>query len=540
MDINNIQALIAQGLITDVASVDPNKAYVAVGVFQPGNRPAGSGNNTYPSYALPLSELLSGVAYTASHGITLVGNDFQLASNLISQFINDSGYVTSATGTTELQPVISQLNNPPGSPVLGDRYLINTAPTGAWVGNANNIAEWNGSGWTYTITVLNNIVYVTTTLTTLRYDGSSWIAWAGTAVLQNGNTTIVPLNIGTNTAQPVTFKTNNLEVGRVLTNGNWGFGTTTPTARVHIKGVGATSATFALKVDSSLTASNGYWFSVSNAGRLTSGCIPDLLNTTNFGHTFAAPSGSLNALNISTTGLNQSLFVVNTNGSFAIGHLASPVSQFSGDGTGLFQFSGDTSQSVGINVTATATIHAKGIDSTSSNYSMKIDNSSGSPLLYVRNDQKVSIGTSVIDASLRIQRNDLTKPALIIGNATGSDNWHYVNSVPNAYAWLDMLDGDMTVSNNYRILHSINNNGVYEAYYNNVGVVRMTFDTAVGNNRIITKTDSNNYSFQVYSDGKIGMASLPTSNTGLSTGDLYVDTAANILANGDKVVGWKV
>jgi hypothetical protein len=38
----------------------------------------------------------------------------------------------------------------------------------------------------------------------------------------------------------------------------------------------------------------------------------------------------------------------------------------------------------------------------------------------------------------------------------------------------------------------------------------------------------------------INSAGLPTSNAGLSTGDFYVSTAATILANGDKVVGWKV
>lgn len=100
MDILNVQSLIAQGLITDIASIDPNKAYITVGVYQPGNRPAGSGNNTYPSYAIPVAEFLAtGGVYTGSNGIALVGNDFQLASHLISQFTNDSGYITSAAIT---------------------------------------------------------------------------------------------------------------------------------------------------------------------------------------------------------------------------------------------------------------------------------------------------------------------------------------------------------------------------------------------------------------------------------------------------------
>lgn len=43
-----------------------------------------------------------------------------------------------------------------------------------------------------------------------------------------------------------------------------------------------------------------------------------------------------------------------------------------------------------------------------------------------------------------------------------------------------------------------------------------------------------------FNGGKVSMTALPAGSGGLATGDLYVDTAANILANGDKVVGWKV
>lgn len=43
----------------------------------------------------------------------------------------------------------------------------------------------------------------------------------------------------------------------------------------------------------------------------------------------------------------------------------------------------------------------------------------------------------------------------------------------------------------------------------------------------------------IMANGKISMKSLPTSDTGLSAGDLYVSSAATILANGDLVVGYK-
>ena len=43
---------------------------------------------------------------------------------------------------------------PPGSPTVGDRYLIGLVPgvsaaTGAWAGRDGDIAQWGGSAWTY-------------------------------------------------------------------------------------------------------------------------------------------------------------------------------------------------------------------------------------------------------------------------------------------------------------------------------------------------------------------------------------------------------
>ena len=49
-------------------------------------------------------------------------------------------------------PVLSQGDNdPPPSPNTGDRYIIGSSPTGAWAGRSNDIAEWNGSIWLFTV-----------------------------------------------------------------------------------------------------------------------------------------------------------------------------------------------------------------------------------------------------------------------------------------------------------------------------------------------------------------------------------------------------
>ncbi len=46
--------------------------------------------------------------------------------------------------------VISRaLDTPPASPANGDRYIVGSAPTGAWVGQASKVALWIGGAWNF-------------------------------------------------------------------------------------------------------------------------------------------------------------------------------------------------------------------------------------------------------------------------------------------------------------------------------------------------------------------------------------------------------
>lgn len=222
-----IESLIAQRKVVKTADLsNPNNDYMIVGVYQNGTNKSKGDGTSYKNYVISIAELLGGGStYTGSNGIILVGNDFQFASQDISQFINDSGYITSA--------------------------------------------------------------------------------W-----LPDGNTFGVERYIGTDDNFGLPFRTNNTEVARFDTLGNFGVGSgiINPTARVQIKGVSATLADYALRIDNSAVTSlfyvrndgmvnsdNGY--SINNVRRFWT---DPTLNIVGWNHTTASPltlgSGSRNVI----------------------------------------------------------------------------------------------------------------------------------------------------------------------------------------------------------------------------------------------------
>lgn len=52
-----IQPLISDGRLLKLSDINPNTSYVQVGVWQPNQQASGSPGNSYPSYALPISEI---------------------------------------------------------------------------------------------------------------------------------------------------------------------------------------------------------------------------------------------------------------------------------------------------------------------------------------------------------------------------------------------------------------------------------------------------------------------------------------------------
>jgi hypothetical protein len=89
------------------------------------------------------------------------------------------------------------LATPPGSPADGDSYLIAASPTGAWAGEAGNIAWYMNTAWKFITPIEGFTAWVNDENVFVGYDGSSW------STLAAPSGTYLPLSGGTLTGDVV-------------------------------------------------------------------------------------------------------------------------------------------------------------------------------------------------------------------------------------------------------------------------------------------------------------------------------------------------
>lgn len=88
-------------------------------------------------------------------------------------------YLVADGSDLNISTVLALQNDPPGSPVVGDSYIVGTSPTGAWAAHADDVALWTLRGWVFAQPGVGQTVYNQATDGNLQYDESGdWVGFA--------------------------------------------------------------------------------------------------------------------------------------------------------------------------------------------------------------------------------------------------------------------------------------------------------------------------------------------------------------------------
>ena len=216
---------------------------------------------------------------------------------------------------------------------------------------------------------------------------------------------------------------------------------------------------------------------------------------------------------------------------------------------------------VGIGIPSPAAkLHIKGADATSANYALKVDNSATTSLLYAKNDGEIGMnGFTIRQLSSTTYFKTSGTGGYMFNNASDSTNLGKITNTGQIlfgdisdanYVGVGMAVKALGLTSNVTkeifatfFKSNTDQDGLYFSSKQGAVYIQPYSVNAVNQSLILGGRNSGTGVLETLilkSSGVINTPTLPTTNTGLSTGDLYVETAANILANGDKVVGWKV
>lgn len=215
---------------------------------------------------------------------------------------------------------------------------------------------------------------------------------------------------------------------------NVGIGTLTPTAKLHVLTnstdyvqlkVGNSNGNYATGLELGTSVSNTP--TIYKIGSSATGIASDYYNKMVFAY-----GGANNAITTDfvfalsdNLSIGSTFRVVNDGGNLNNG--------FSRTIFGVY--GGVTNNSVGVGMGSaipTSRLQIKGIDSTSSNYALKVDNSASSPILYARNNAVVGIGIASPTATLHVvdtQTPDSTRKVLSINDSIGTENLYVSRNV---------------------------------------------------------------------------------------------------------------
>lgn len=190
-------ALQTDGILFDTLTVDPSspsegqqwynsteqkfKVYrnsVVTSFTDAADLSAHSGSTSNP-HAVTLEQArqagatLAGPINMGGFAITNIAQGTNPTDGANRQYVSDQ-IKSALRGWDWQESVLSRTNTPPGSPVTGARYLITAVASGAWAGKENQIAEWEGAAWAYTVPTKGCTTRSEADNTLYTFDGTTW------------------------------------------------------------------------------------------------------------------------------------------------------------------------------------------------------------------------------------------------------------------------------------------------------------------------------------------------------------------------------
>lgn len=88
-----------------------------------------------------------------------------------------------------LCPVVEAvgINSPPSSPILGQAWIIGTAPSGVWLGSANALAGWTAGGWRFVQLPVGASVMIRSNSLKWKRNSASWVVSPTASVPSGGS-----------------------------------------------------------------------------------------------------------------------------------------------------------------------------------------------------------------------------------------------------------------------------------------------------------------------------------------------------------------
>lgn len=141
------------------------------------------GDYSFDVGAIPLAVIYGKTGYVYFYN----ADDTTTADDGLTCLVSGDGrrYQLADMSAIAIASVLAIENTPPGSPTVGDAYVVDTSPTGAWASHAKDVALYTVRGWVFATPKVGQALLVEDIEANYQYDVSG--AWGPLTASFGGN-----------------------------------------------------------------------------------------------------------------------------------------------------------------------------------------------------------------------------------------------------------------------------------------------------------------------------------------------------------------